>query len=152
MEDTTKALQLGKVLQFLQTLWGVEHELKSTSKQMTISLGVTGPQRLVIRIIGKFPGIGASSIAEVLHIHPSTLTGILTRLEEATLIQRTIDKEDRRRLHFRLTRRGDQINATTAGTIEAAVQRAITHFSEEQLTQTQEVLSKIAEELLSSRT
>ena len=146
MEDIEQ-VQLGKSLDFLRTLWAVEHWLKATSKQMATSLGVTGPQRLVVRLVGKFPQISPGDLAELLHIHPSTLTGILTRLEDAGLISRQLDKVDRRKQHFTLTKKGDQINATTAGTAEAAVRRAIAHFTEEQLAQAQEVLAAITKEL-----
>jgi DNA-binding MarR family transcriptional regulator len=139
--------QLSKVLAFMSTLWALDHELRAASKHMGTTLGVTGPQRLVIRLVGKFPGICAKTIAELLHIHPSTLTGILSRLEGAGFIIRTPDPEDRRRVHFHLTKNARKINATSANTVEAAVRRAIAHFTEEQLELTQEVLAKISEQL-----
>src|SRR5438132_8459125 len=40
--------------------------------------------RLVMRIVGRFPGIAAGRVAQILHVHPSTLTGILKRSEEHT--------------------------------------------------------------------
>ena len=46
------ARRLGRVLEFMRVLWAVDHALQSTSKWMEVRLGVTGPQRLVIRMIG----------------------------------------------------------------------------------------------------
>jgi DNA-binding MarR family transcriptional regulator len=40
-------------------------------------VGVTGPQRLVLRVVGLFPGMSAGELATVLRVHPSTLTGVL---------------------------------------------------------------------------
>jgi DNA-binding MarR family transcriptional regulator len=147
MASEKEPYQLSKVLAFMSTLWVLDHELRAASKHMGSSLGVTGPQRLVIRLVGKFPGICAKTIAELLHIHPSTLTGVLSRLESAGFIIRTPDPEDRRRVHFHLTESAKKINAMSAGTVEAAVRRAISHFTEEQLELTQEVLAKISKEL-----
>ena len=65
----------------MRLLWAVDHGLQRRSKRMAATLGVTGPQRLVIRIVGRFPGISAGRLASILHLHPSTLTGILRRLE-----------------------------------------------------------------------
>ena len=45
------ARRLGRVLEFMRVLWAVDHALQSTSKWMEVRLGVTGPQRLVIRIV-----------------------------------------------------------------------------------------------------
>jgi hypothetical protein len=44
---------LGFVLDFLRVLWSVEHQLKSASKRMERRLGITGPQRLVLRRSGR---------------------------------------------------------------------------------------------------
>ena len=49
-------------------------------KRMEQRSGVTGPQRLVLRVVGLFPGISAGALARLLHVHPSTLTGVLHRL------------------------------------------------------------------------
>jgi DNA-binding MarR family transcriptional regulator len=92
---------------------------------MNQELGVTGPQRLVLRVVGLFPGLSAGELAHILHVHPSTLTGVLQRLIEQRLIQRTTAKTDRRRAQLRLTASGGRINHVTNGTVEAAVGRAL---------------------------
>jgi DNA-binding MarR family transcriptional regulator len=63
---------------------------------MEAAHGVTGPQRLVLRMVGRFPGIAAGRLSEILHVHPSTLTGILKRLEARELLQRKADPRDAR--------------------------------------------------------
>src|SRR5437868_12246913 len=98
--------QLGPILEFMKLLWAVDHGLQSTSKRMEASYGITGPQRLVVRIVGRFPGISAGGLAEVLHVHPSTLTGVLRRLEARGVLQRKADPSDARRALFGLTPRG----------------------------------------------
>src|SRR5258708_17032792 len=80
-----KGPALGAVLDFMRLLWAVDHALQSSSKRMEATYGITGPQRLVVRIVGRFPGIAAGRAAEVLHVHPSTLTGILKRLESPAI-------------------------------------------------------------------
>jgi DNA-binding MarR family transcriptional regulator len=114
-----------ETLQFMQRLWNLVHALDVASKRMARTIGVTGPQRLVLRIVGLEPGIRAASIASTLGMHPSTLTGILARLEHRKLIVRTTDQGDRRRAHFRLSAAGQKANAERKGTVEAAVRRAL---------------------------
>jgi DNA-binding MarR family transcriptional regulator len=96
---------------------------------MKTTLGVTGPQRLVIRIVTRFPGMPAGRIARILHVHPSTLTGVLKRLERQGLVRRRNDPRDGRRALFGVTEKGRRIDAATSGTVEAAVQRALTASS-----------------------
>lgn len=138
--------RLGEVLEFLRMLWAVDHALQSGSKRMEARLGVTGPQRLVLRIVGRFPGIGAGRVAQILHLHPSTLTGIVQRLQARGLLQRTIDPKDGRRALFTLSPRGRKLDTLQAGTVEAAVERALRRLPEK-VVASQEVLAALAEEL-----
>lgn len=138
---------LGEVLDFMRLLWQVDHALQRTSKRMETTLGVTGPQRLVIRIVGRFPGSPAGHLARLLHVHPSTLTGILKRLERQGLIGRRADARDRRRSLLGLTDKGRLFDVQTEGTVEAAIQRALERSAHDKVQAAREVLASIAETL-----
>jgi DNA-binding MarR family transcriptional regulator len=116
---------LGPVLDFMSALWALDHALQSASKRMEAQLGVTAPQRLVVRIVGRFPGLAPGEVAEILHLHPSTLTGILKRLEERNLLARRPDPADARRSLLKLTPKGRAVDALRSGTVETAVRRAL---------------------------
>jgi DNA-binding MarR family transcriptional regulator len=137
---------LGAVLDFMRLLWAVDHALQSASKRMEATFGVTGPQRLVVRIVGRFPGIAAGRVAEILHVHPSTLTGILKRLEARGMLQRRSDPRDARRALFGLTAKGKKLDTLKTGTVEQAVRRVLTR-SPEKIIATQEVLAALSESL-----
>jgi DNA-binding MarR family transcriptional regulator len=113
--------ELDGPLEFLRLLWAVAHGLESLSKGMTRRLGITGPQRLVVRLVGRFPSITSGQLAQLLHVHPSTLTGVLQRLERRGLLTRQRDGSDRRRALIGLTAEGRRFDVETAGTNEAAV-------------------------------
>jgi DNA-binding MarR family transcriptional regulator len=116
----------GETLAFMQRLWNLAHQLEVASKRMARTLGVTGPQRLVVRMIGLHPTITAQAISTTLGMHPSTLTGVLARLEQRKLILREPDPADRRRARFRLTAAGRRVDRERKGTVEAAIKRALT--------------------------
>jgi DNA-binding MarR family transcriptional regulator len=138
---------LGEVLDFMRLIWAVDHALQRTSKRMEATLGVTGPQRLVVRIVACFPGIPAGQLAEILHLHPSTLTGILKRLEAQGFLTRRPDPRDRRRALLGLTARGRKLDVNTEGTIEAAVRTVLSHLPESKTRNAAEVLKSLAEAL-----
>jgi MarR family transcriptional regulator, organic hydroperoxide resistance regulator len=127
--DKKSGLVLPDVLQFMQLLWALDHDLQRTSKRMLRGFGVTGPQRLALRLIGEFPGISPGELAALLHVHPSTLTGILSRLLEGQLIVRETHADDARRSLLRLSRRGARVDAIRAGTIEHAVDSVLRQTS-----------------------
>jgi DNA-binding MarR family transcriptional regulator len=141
------AARLPDVLQFMQVLWAVVHGLDRTSKRMSRVIGVTGPQRLVLRVVGLFPGLSAGDLAAILHVHPSTLTGVLQRLLAQRLLMRQDDSADRRRAVLSLTRGGARVNGRKVGTVEAAIARTIKDVSTSDRVATRRVLARLAAHL-----
>lgn len=137
-------------LDFMQSLWAIVHALERTSKRMSTELGVTGPQRLVLRVVGLFPGISAGELATRLHLHPSTLTGILERLAAQQLLRRTADTNDRRRLTLHLTARGTQVNGRRQGTAEAAVAAALRRATDGDRAAAQRLLETVTAALVAN--
>ena len=140
-------MALPDVLDFMQLLWAVVHGLERSSKGMAADLGVTGPQRLVLRVVGLFPGLSAGDLAGVLHVHPSTLTGVLQRLVSQRMLERVADPADRRRAVLRLAARGRQVNATRRGTVEAAVAAALADSPAAERLAARRLLERLAERL-----
>jgi MarR family transcriptional regulator, organic hydroperoxide resistance regulator len=145
--DGVEAEALGDVLGFMRLLWAVAHGLESTSKRMGAGLGVTGPQRLVLRLIGHYSRLSPGDLAQLLHVHPSSLTGVLGRLERSKLLERRRDPSDGRRAILSLTAKGRALNARRAGTVEESVRRALAAQSRSKITIAGEVLTAIAREL-----
>lgn len=138
---------MGETLQFMQRMWNFTHALDVRSKRMMQSIGVTGPQRLVIRLVGQKPGQTASEIAAMLGKHPSTLTGVLARLEQRRMIVREVDPADRRRARFKLTAVGKKIDRERRGTVEAATRRALGRVKPADVETTLDLVAKLVEEL-----
>ncbi len=151
-EESSRSPPLGEVLEFMRLLWAVDHGLQSTSKRMESTLGLTGPQRLVLRLVGRFPGITAGRLAQILHVHPSTLTGVLKRLEKRGLLERKSDPLDGRKALFALTEAGKGLDVPSQGTVESAVQRVLSRMPRARMLGAQEVLTALAEELGGSAT
>jgi DNA-binding MarR family transcriptional regulator len=138
---------LGEALEFMRLLWAVDHGLQSRSKQMAATLGVTGPQRLVIRILGRSPGLSAGQLAHVLHLHPSTLTGVLRRLERRELVTRRRDPRDARRAVLGLSAAGRRLDVATAGTVESAMTDVLAILPRKRLLAARETLLALARRL-----
>ena len=138
---------LGKTLAFMQQLWRLTHALDAMSKHMEAIHGVTGPQRLALRLVGRAPGISAGALAEALRLHPSTLTGIVRRLVERAFPARTPDPEDARRALLALRPAGCSLDEQRTHTVETAVRRAMQRVSPEQLAGASAVIAELIREL-----
>jgi DNA-binding MarR family transcriptional regulator len=110
---------------FLQALWELDHALESASRRMKSRFGVTGRERLFIRIVGQRRGIAPREVAEVLHVHRSSVTAVLKRLERRRFVRRRLDAADARSHRLELTAAGERVNAMQEGTIEAVVRDAL---------------------------
>jgi MarR family transcriptional regulator, organic hydroperoxide resistance regulator len=143
---------LTQTLAFMRLLWAVDHGLRSCSKRMHARLGLTGPQRLALRMIGSFPGLSLSELADLLHVDRGTLTGILERLVTRGFVLRRLDPTDARRSMLRLTDKGRRLNQATAGTIESKVQRALASVSATKVAASKSVLEALAAELTPEKT
>lgn len=144
-------LDLDPILDFMRLLWSVEHGLQSTSKRMEASLGITGPQRLVLRIVSHRPGLSPGEVARIVHLHPSTMTGILQRLVKKGLLRRERDSKDRRRIRLSSQPAAREFVAASTGTVESAVTRALTRMPMHRVRHAREVLSAIASALADDR-
>lgn len=142
---------LGATLEFLRLLWAINHGLNKTSRKMQTQFGVTGQQRLVIRLVGAYPGMSAGDLARILHIHPSTLTGILQRLTERGLLRRVAHPDDARRVQLDLTTKGKRLTATNVGAVESAVKRVLSRFDGADVQSTRHLLVALAEGLEAQR-
>lgn len=136
------------VLAFMQLLWAVDHGMRSVSTSMRARLGVTGPERLILRMVGRSPGVTAGDVARLLHRHASSLTAALQRLVDRGLLVSRTDPEDRRRVILHLTVAGQRIDGLSSGTVESAMRRALSNMRREEIRTAARVLEGIAQELL----
>ena len=135
------------VLEFIRVMWAVDHELQRVSRRMVSRMGLTAPQRLAVRFIGRHPGVTLGMLAELLHLHPGTVTGIVRHLEEAGLAARTRSTEDTRRVHLALTAQGRAIDRRRQGTVEAAVRRMADTMTPRRLQTASDVMRELAAHL-----
>ena len=145
------ALPVGRVLDFLGLLWAVDHSMQKLSKRLQATRNITGPQRLVLRIVGRFPGIPSGEVASVLRIHPSTLTGIVARLSQRGLLQQRDDPHDRRRTLLALSPRGRELDVDEDSAIDGTIAHLLTTSSASEIEATRNVLARLAAALETHR-
>jgi DNA-binding MarR family transcriptional regulator len=133
---------LGPTVEFMRTLWRLNHGLERLSRRMEAAWGVTAQQRLIIRCIGKFPGMTAGQLARQFHLDAGTVSTSLARLERKGLVQRRRAERDRRRLTLGLTAAGRSVDQV-AGTLEHAVAALLKTSSGDDVAATRRVLDTL---------
>lgn len=131
----------------LRLLWEAGHALQAMSRHMERNLGISGPQRLVLREVGRRPDILPGELAAILGIHPSTVTGLVDKLADRGMIDRQRSTDDRRSTRLRLTTSGERLLQVRAVTIESVVQAATEGMPAERREAAAEMLSTVAKAL-----
>jgi len=76
------------------------------SRQALRDFGVTGPQIWALRTIDDGDVVTMGDLAQRMHLHLSTVSGIIDRLESGRLVTRERSAADARVMELRLTARG----------------------------------------------
>lgn len=113
---------LGPTLDFMRAVWALNHAVQVTSKLMESELGLTVQQRMIVRILGKYPGITAGGLADLLRVHKATVSVAISRLEARRIVKKQRDEHDQRRVTLQLTARGKALDVQTEGTVESAAE------------------------------
>lgn len=75
------------------------------------AIGVTRPQSMVLSILSRNEGINQGGLAEILEVEPITAGRMIDRLQDAELVVRRSDPDDRRAWRLFLTPRGQELLA-----------------------------------------
>jgi DNA-binding MarR family transcriptional regulator len=138
---------LGPSVEFMRSLWRVNHSMEQLSRRMEAAWGVTAQQRLIIRCVGSYPGMTAGQLARRFHLDAGTVSAALGRLERKGLLERRRAHRDRRRLTLGLTASGREVDRV-AGTVEHVVEDLFQQASGDDVAATRRVLEILAELLV----
>jgi DNA-binding MarR family transcriptional regulator len=97
---------------------------------------LTKPQYAVLRAVRQRPGIEQSAVGTAACIDKATLAAVLLRLEQRSLLTRTVDPSDRRRRLLELTAAGRQEVADTipvAASVDSGLLDRLTQAERDQL-------------------
>ncbi|MBK8173578.1 MAG: MarR family transcriptional regulator [Sandaracinaceae bacterium] len=145
--DTSNRYPLGEALDFLQRIWQLNHALEKLSHRMEKNLGVTAQQRLVLRCVGKYPGMTAARLASLMHVDPGTVSSSLNRLQGKQLVERRRDPKDKRRVALGLTPKGRALDRPSKVTVEHAVERLLESSNPDELQTMIRVVDQLTERL-----
>ena len=95
------------------------------SKKLSSNHKVTGPQLICLLTIGQHQPVIASRIAKHVHLSPSTVVGVLDRLEEKDLVTRERDQKDRRKVYVSLTDKGRELTSQAPSPLQDKLAQAL---------------------------
>jgi DNA-binding MarR family transcriptional regulator len=116
-------------VEILQSIRRIIRSVEMYSKKLSSCYKITGPQLVCLLTIGEHQPITASKIAKQVHLSPSTVVGVLDRLEEKDLIVRERDHKDRRKVHINLTDKGGELASGAPSPLQDKLAQALKGLS-----------------------
>ena len=112
-------------LRILRALRRIIHSVDLYSKELATTNKITAPQLIcLLHVVNNGP-VSATAIGREVHLSPSTVVGILDRLEEKGLVERQRSREDRRIVRVTATRAGVELSQTAPSPLQQTLANAL---------------------------
>lgn len=134
-------MNLDQCINFLLT--GAQHKVFQEMKKELEQYDLTPIQYGVLKCIWQLNLHTPKEIADYLGIENSTISGILDRMEKKELIQREIDKDDRRFIYVNLTESSKALEKPVNKTVEEVNQTVLAGFTDKEAEDLRNMLKRI---------
>jgi DNA-binding MarR family transcriptional regulator len=114
------------------------------SRQTLRDFGVSGPQIWALRTIDEGGVVSMGDLAQRMHLHMSTVSGIIDRLESGRLVTRERSSADARVMELSLTARGRSLLAKAPEPPRSKAARGLQRLSPKDLERVHSALLLIA--------
>lgn len=125
--------------------------IQEYSKAILGETGLSGPQVWALTILDAESGLSLGELSERLFAHPSTVSGIVDRLEERGAVRRAVDPEDRRGLKLALTPVGRRLLRKSPPPVQLGIRQALEHMPAVRLRQLRRALEQIVRSTMARR-
>lgn len=112
-------------LRILKSLRRIVRAVDVYSRRLASQHGVTVPQLISLMKIDELGALTVKQLSEEVYLNPSTVVGIVDRLERAGLVARERSVLDRRQVRVLLTAAGREMLANSPSPLQASLVRSI---------------------------
>lgn len=117
-------------LRVLRSLRRIIHGVDLYSKQLAITTQVTAPQLVCLLHVVNNGSVSATAIGREVHLSPSTVVGILDRLEEKGLVERQRSRQDRRIVRVTATQEGVELARKAPSPLQQTLAKSLSELPE----------------------
>jgi MarR family transcriptional regulator, organic hydroperoxide resistance regulator len=93
----------------IQSLRRIFKSIQDYSQKVSLEFGITGPQLWALKTISVDGLLPVGELSKKMYLHPSTVTGVVDRLEKKGYVVRDRGHADRRVVTVQLTPKGKEL-------------------------------------------
>lgn len=117
-------------LRILQSLRRIIRAVEIHSRKLAQSYRITGPQLGCLLAIRESGPVTTTRLAHQVYLSPSTVVGIIDRLEEKGLVARQRSRADRRQVRIAITVEGEKLAASAPSLLQDTLADALKKLPE----------------------
>lgn len=117
-------------LRILRSLRRITRSIALHSRRLSAESSITSPQLVCLRTVIEKGPLTATAISREIHVSPSTIVGVLDRLEDKGLVLRERSKEDRRIVFVSATESGRELAKNTPSPLQQKLSEALKQLPE----------------------
>jgi DNA-binding MarR family transcriptional regulator len=133
------------ITEIMQSLRRIIKAIQNYSYEVSEKFGITGPQLWALKTISQHEGLSLGELSKGMYLHPSTMTGLIDRLEKKGFVERYRDQEDRRVIKLRLTTGGEELVVRTPNPIQGKMIYGLRRLKRAELSSVHDSIRKLVE-------
>jgi DNA-binding MarR family transcriptional regulator len=134
-----------QVSETMQSLRRIFKALQDYSQEVSSNFGITGPQLWALKMLSQHSSLALGDLSRKMYLHPSTITGVIDRLEHKGYVVRDRDLDDRRVVKVKLTPAGKDLVAKAPNPVQGKMIYGLRKLNKSELTVIYESVKKLAE-------
>ena len=121
------------ITEIMQSLRRIIKSLQDYSQTVANHFGITGPQLWVLKTINQMGSLPLGELSEGMYLHPSTVSGVVDRLEKKGYVVRNRTDKDRRVVKVGLTPKGKILARKAPNPVQGKMIYGLTKLKREKL-------------------
>ncbi len=141
MHDADRDFQISETVQSLRRIFKA---IQDYSQEVSGSFGITGPQLWALKTLSEYESLPLGELSRKMYLHPSTVTGVVDRLETKGFVMRDRDRDDRRVVKVCLTSAGKHLVKNAPNPVQGKMIYGLRNLSVEELRVIYESVKQLA--------
>ena len=132
-----------KIEAVFQDIRRIVRALELFSKEVDVKFNLTAPQLWALWELGKDGTLSLKDLSARIQLHPSTVVGVVDRLEAKGLVARKTDSADRRRVKLSLTAAGRALRKKAPHPAQGRLLMALQSMGDKQIAEIQKSVATL---------
>ena len=131
------------ISEIIQSLRRIFKAIQDYSQEVSQKFGITGPQLWALKTLSANGSLPLGELSKRMYLHPSTITGVVDRLEKKGYVVRDRVHEDRRVIMVQLTSKGKKTASKAPNPIQGKMIYGLRKLKREELNSIYDSIEKL---------